>query len=81
VVDEQPLPVGLVLRPGAIQLPRVKDLPGVVDRDAEPDETRVEGDAHAIEARDDRLGGLAYQPHVRHEPRRAPRRRSMSSAS
>ena len=65
VLDQEPLAVWLVLRPRTVQLPRVEDLAGVVDGDAEPDEAHVNRDAHAPEVRNDRLRGLAYQPEVR----------------
>jgi hypothetical protein len=70
VLNQGPLAVGLMLGSGAVQLRRVEDLASVVDRHPEPDELRVEGHAHALEARDDLLGGLAYQAQMGEEARR-----------
>ena len=69
VLDQETLPVRLVLGAVAVELVGVQDLSGVVDRDPEPHELRVERDADALDVRDESVGGLAHKPEMGQEAR------------
>ena len=69
VLDQETLPVRLMVGAVAVELAGVQDLSGVVDRDPEPHELRVEGDADALDVRDESVGGLAHKPEMGEEAR------------